>query len=102
MDTPYAKTPKDEASWLVGAARDALQRTEELGDDPETLIQILQARAARRRDREAANAVMNPRSRTTDGHQGRAGPGPRGRRAAAGRAGRGHGLADAGRHDRRQ
>lgn len=40
---PYAQTPKDEASWLVGAARDALQRTEELGDDPETLIQILQA-----------------------------------------------------------
>ena len=39
----YTKTPKDEASWLVGAARDALQRTEELGDDPETLIQILQA-----------------------------------------------------------
>lgn len=40
---PYAQTPKDEASWLVGAARDALRRTEELGDDPETLIQILQA-----------------------------------------------------------
>lgn len=40
---PYAKTPKDQASWLVGAARDALQKTEELGDDPETLIQILQA-----------------------------------------------------------
>ena len=38
---PYAKTPKDEASWLVGAARDAMQRTEELGDDPETLIQII-------------------------------------------------------------
>ena len=47
MDTsspnPYAKTPKDQASWLVGAARDALQRTEELGGDPETLIQVLQA-----------------------------------------------------------
>lgn len=40
---PYANTPKDQASWLVGAARDALQRTEELGQCPETLIQILQA-----------------------------------------------------------
>jgi len=40
---PYAQTPKDEASWLVGAARDALQKTEELGDDPQTLIQVLQA-----------------------------------------------------------
>ena len=40
---PYAQTPKDEASWLIGAARDALQKTEELGDDPETLIQVLQA-----------------------------------------------------------
>ena len=40
---PYVRTPKDEASWLVGAARDALQKTEELGDDPETLIQMLQA-----------------------------------------------------------
>ena len=40
---PYAQTAKDEASWLIGAARDALQKTEELGDDPETLIQVLQA-----------------------------------------------------------
>lgn len=40
---PYAKTPKDQASFLVGAARDALQRFEELGDDPEGLIQVLQA-----------------------------------------------------------
>lgn len=40
---PYARSPKDQASWLVGAARDALQKTEELGEDPETLIQVLQA-----------------------------------------------------------
>ena len=40
---PYAKTPKDGASFLVGAARDALQRFDELGDDPAGLIQVLQA-----------------------------------------------------------
>jgi len=40
---PYAQTPKDEASWLVGAARDALQKVEEQGESPENLIQVLQA-----------------------------------------------------------
>ena len=40
---PYAQTPQDEASWLVGAARDALQKVEEQGESPENLIQVLQA-----------------------------------------------------------
>jgi hypothetical protein len=42
---PYAKTPKDQAGWLIGAARDALQKTEEEGDARENLISVIQAHA---------------------------------------------------------
>jgi len=36
---------EDLAGWLIGAARDALEKTEELGDAPETLILVIQAHA---------------------------------------------------------
>ena len=38
-------TPADQASWLIGAARDTLQRTEEEGDAPELLMLVIQAHA---------------------------------------------------------
>ena len=38
-------TPADQASWLIGAARDTLQKTEEEGDAPELLILVIQAHA---------------------------------------------------------
>jgi len=38
-------TDADQASWLIGAARDALQKTEEEGDVRENLISVIQAHA---------------------------------------------------------
>ena len=38
-------TPADQASWLIGAARDALQKTEEDSDVRENLISVIQAHA---------------------------------------------------------
>jgi len=35
----------DQASWLIGAARDTLQKTEDEGDAPELLILVIQAHA---------------------------------------------------------
>ena len=40
-----AGSSEDLAGWLIGAARDALEKTEELGDAPETLIFVIQAHA---------------------------------------------------------
>ncbi len=38
-------TPTDQASWLIGAARDRLQKSEAEGEGPETLMLVIQAHA---------------------------------------------------------
>jgi hypothetical protein len=38
-------TPADQADWLIGAAQDALRKTEEQGEAADKLISVLQAHA---------------------------------------------------------